>query len=246
MTAPATVARVLVAMDFDDASATALRMAALLARAWQAEVTVFHAETEDVPAYFTAKQFDALENEQLQHRAALADHLRAFAAPHAGAVQVVIGGVPVPDSILRIAPQFDLIALGTHQRHGAQRWWLGSVAESVVRQATRPVLVVPASAPVPSGGSAPNILLVGGGSPTAEQWADAVRTAFGGRVMHAASIDDCTRDRLREADLIVFALPADAGHAQVAAVTHMLKECLHPVLFVPSSEDRSKGARHDR
>lgn len=236
MTGFVPVARVLVAMDFDDASAAALRMAARLARAWQAEVTVFHAKTEDVPAYFTAKQIDELESEQQQSRAAIADELRAYAAPHAAAANVVIGNRPAQEAILQIAPQFDLIAIGTHQRHGARRWWLGSVAESVVRRSPRPVLVVPASALAPAGARAPDILIAGNGIPAITAWADTLRTAVGGRVSRIAGIDDCTPDHLRAADLIVYPMPADGGHAHVKALAHLLQECRHPVLFVPYSQ----------
>jgi nucleotide-binding universal stress UspA family protein len=39
----------------------------------------------------------------------------------------------------------DVIVLGTHARRGFQRLVLGSIAEAVLREAKRPVLVVPAS-----------------------------------------------------------------------------------------------------
>jgi len=53
-------------------------------------------------------------------------------------------GSPAPvlaDAADRIG--VDLIALHSHQRHGAARWWYGSVAEKVVREANCAVLVVP-------------------------------------------------------------------------------------------------------
>jgi len=36
----------------------------------------------------------------------------------------------------------DLIVIGTHGRRGFDRFWLGSVAESVIRTATKPVLII--------------------------------------------------------------------------------------------------------
>ena len=47
------VSRVLVGADVDDASASALKMAGVLASAWDADITTFHASTQDAPAYFT-------------------------------------------------------------------------------------------------------------------------------------------------------------------------------------------------
>jgi hypothetical protein len=38
------ISRVLVGVDFDDASAAALKVAASLASAWEGEITVFHKE----------------------------------------------------------------------------------------------------------------------------------------------------------------------------------------------------------
>ena len=235
MSGIAAVARVLVGMDFDEASASALKMAAILARAWQAEVTIVHSAAENVPAYFTTNQIDQLETEQRQNRAAVEKDLRAFAAPHAAAASVLIGSGPPQDDILRIASHFDLIVLGTHRRHGAQRWWLGSVAEEVVRRSPRPVLVVPAGTRVPMGGEAPDILAAGTGV-TVDAWLDTLRTAFGGRIIRADGIDDCSPDRLRDADVIVFPLPGDSRHGHVKAVAHLLKECGHAVLFVPASD----------
>jgi Universal stress protein family len=52
------VSRVLVGVDFDDASASALKMAGVLASTWDADVTVFHASTPDAPAYFTGDQIE--------------------------------------------------------------------------------------------------------------------------------------------------------------------------------------------
>ena len=46
-------------------------------------------------------------------------------------------------------PTADLIIVGTHGRRGPGRWWLGSVAERVVRAATIPVLVTRAAATPP-------------------------------------------------------------------------------------------------
>jgi len=40
----------------------------------------------------------------------------------------------------------DLIAMSTHGRSGVSRWLLGSVAEKVVRHATKPILLIRATA----------------------------------------------------------------------------------------------------
>jgi nucleotide-binding universal stress UspA family protein len=134
MTAVAKIARVLVGVDFDPASSAALQMAAQLSRAWNAELTVLHSAPDDVPAYFfTPKQIDELETEQQRSRAAKADEVRVFAGPLGTGAQVVIESGPPREAILRIAPQFDLIALGTHRRHGTRAmvaWISGGIGRA--------------------------------------------------------------------------------------------------------------------
>jgi nucleotide-binding universal stress UspA family protein len=237
MTDVAQVSRVLAGVDFDDASAGALKMAGALTAAWQGELTVFHAATEAVPAYFTASQIGQLEAEREQSRAAVADQLRTFAERQVPtAVKVVIGEGPAQDAIVDLAPGFDVIVVGTHRRHGPQRWWLGSVAEAVVRQSPRPVLVVPAGARGPDARRPPRILAAGEDGAAVDAWVDVLRIAFGGSVVRSVDIRHCAPDRLQQADLIVLSMPADKSHSQLNAIAHVLKDCVHPVLFVPSSE----------
>lgn len=239
MTSVMKISRVLVGVDFDDASASALRIAGVLASAWDAELTVFHAATQEVPAYFTVAQIDVLEAEREQGRAGTADQLRLFAQQHvARAVRVVVGEGPPQDAVLGMAASFDLIVVGTHRRHGARRWWLGSIAEAIVRHSPRPVLVVPAGAGVPDTGRAATIL-VGGYGAVADAWVDVLRTTFGSNVIREVDIPQCTRDRLQNADVIVLSMAADLGaHTGFDAIVQVLKECVHPVLFVPSAGGR--------
>lgn len=235
MTSRVEISRVLVGVEFDEASASALNLAAALAAAWNAEITVFHSATQEAPAYFTAGQIEALESEHEQSRAATADRLRTFAEPHLpNPARVMVGEGPAEDAILRLAASFDLIVVGTHRRHGPRRWWLGSVAEAVVRHSPRPVLVAPAGAVVPETGRGLTILVVGGGDAGTDAWGDLLRTAFGGDVVRSADIHRCAPNRLENADLIVLSMPVEGGtHAELGAIAQVLKECVHPVLFVP-------------
>jgi nucleotide-binding universal stress UspA family protein len=237
MSPAAEIARVLVGVDFDDASGSALRMAGVLASAWNAEITVFHSVVQEAPAYFTAAQLEALEAEREQSLARTADRLRAFAGEHAARpVAVVVEDAPPQDAILRKAASFDLIVVGTHRRHGARRWWLGSVAEAIVRQSARPVLVVPAGAVVPEAARPITILAAGGEAVEADAWIEAFSRAFGGSVVRSPDVRQCTPDHLQNADLIVLSMAAGgAAQAQVRAIVQVLKECVHPVLFVPSA-----------
>lgn len=236
MSPAAAISRVLVGVDFDDASAAALRMAGVLASHWNADITVFHSSTSEAPAYFTADQIETLEAEREQSLAATTAQLRLFAAQHVRrAVNVVVEDGPPEDALVRMAADFDLIVVGTHRWHGVRRWWLGSVAEAVVRQSRRPVLVVPAGTGVPEV-RRPTILAAAGGDAAAlDRWVEALRITFGGDVVRSPDIHHCAPDHLQGTDLIVLSLPA-AGDAHFGAIVKVLKACVHPVLFVPLTE----------
>lgn len=237
MTAVAKVSRVLVGVDFDEASASALDVAGALAGAGDVDLTLFHATTFEAPAYFTAAQIDAIEAERQQNRGDTEERLRAFAVKHIPrAVRVIVEEGPPEDAIVRLANSFDLIVVGTHRRHGPRRWWLGSIAEAVVRHSPRPVLVVPAGAAVTGTPDVRTILAAGSNDSTADAWVDALRTIVGGRVVRSPDIHQCSPDRVQNADLIVLSMPAEIGsHGQFGAIVQVLKECLHPVLFVRSA-----------
>jgi hypothetical protein len=56
-------------------------------------------------------------------------------------------------------------------------------------------------------------------------------------VVRQADIHQCAPDRVQNADLIVLSMAADVGaHARFGAIVQVLKECVHPVLFVPSAD----------
>ena len=237
MSPAAKISRVLVGVDFDEASASALKIAGVLASTWDADITVFHASTPDAPAYFTADQIEMLQAERKQSRASTAAHVRAVAEEQVQrAVHVVVEEGPPEDALLRMAAGFDLIVVGTHRRHGARRWWLGSVAEAVVRRSPRPVLVVPAGAGVPEAGRPVTILAAGGDVDAGDAWVDVLSGRFTSTVVRSPDIDQCAPDRLEHADLIVLSMPADSG-SHFGAMVHVLKECVHPLLFVPSADE---------
>jgi nucleotide-binding universal stress UspA family protein len=238
MSPVAKISRMLVGLDFDEASASALKMAEVLASAWDAEITVFHSAMQEAPAYFTAAQIEALEAEREQSRARTAAQLRAFARQHVSReVAVVVKEGRPQDAMLGMAASFDLVVVGTHRLHGARRWWLGSVAEAVVRHSPRPVLVVPAGATVPETRRPLTILAAGGEVAATSAWVDVLRSTFGGEVVRSADIHQCAPDQLQNTDLIVLSIATDRDtQVQLVAIAQVLKECVHPVLFVPSAD----------
>jgi nucleotide-binding universal stress UspA family protein len=225
--------RVLVAVDFGDASAAAVAFGGTLARASGATLTVLHAETIEMPPYFTETQVAALEAERQSARVAAEDYVREFARRQTSVpVQPLVVEGSAPEVILRAGEDFDVIVLGTHGRRGATRWWLGSVAEAVIRRSTVPVFVIRADARDGLGRfEAGEISVLAGSrrSQAEDGWLAVVRDLFNARVVLVPELGTCSPGDVREADLIV----APTGAVANGAALKVLRGCVRPVLFVP-------------
>ena len=128
--------RVLAAVDFSEPARAAFDHALALSRMHDAELIIVHA----VP---TDRRF----NWHARERIALIDSLR-HAANEAGVRSSVSVQHGDPAGVILLharSRKAGLIVMGSSERTGFERFRLGSVAESVAREATQPVLVVPAS-----------------------------------------------------------------------------------------------------
>ncbi len=139
--------RILCPVDFSEHSATALRVAGGIAKAFESEVVVLHVQRLEAPVYFTVAQVQALKTQLRRSLRAAKQQVAAFASKHlTEAVKqtvLVMEDDPVA-AILKTAHDWDadLIAMGTHGRGGLTRVRLGSIAESVLHQAEAPILTV--------------------------------------------------------------------------------------------------------
>jgi len=131
---------VLVAVDFDDTSATALTYARTLAKTFGARLHVLHVmenlflrpmanDPHAIEAGITRRLLETLTDED---RTVL------------HAVTVIRKSDAPAEEIVDYAKaeQIDLIVMGTHGRPGVQHLLMGSVAEKVVRTAPCPVLTL--------------------------------------------------------------------------------------------------------
>jgi CBS domain-containing protein len=138
--------KVLCPIDFDDNSMASLGTAAEIVRHSDGTVFVLHV----VPMVIAPTGMAAYGNIFQQQEEAAWAKLRAVARTELAAVKyelLVETGDPA-GTILKmqkkIAP--DVLVMATHGRKGFSRFFLGSVAEMVVREATCPVLMVRAAA----------------------------------------------------------------------------------------------------
>lgn len=142
------IQRILVPVDFSEASKTAVRRAASLAEALGAELTIIHV-WEPTPAVTPAQlgwlaadnvSFYGKVEEDLRER--LGAWLADLVGDAARDVPTLVEAGYVAHTILETLGRggYDLVVMGTHGRRGLSHLVLGSVAERVVRSAPCPVL----------------------------------------------------------------------------------------------------------
>jgi nucleotide-binding universal stress UspA family protein len=139
-----TFRRALVAIDESDPSTAALSIAARLATGFGTRLTLCNVEDpsrtgQNGSAADTAEPSMSESVAFFLERAAAAKDIAAFLDD-----EIVIEGEPA-SAIEHAAMQrnCDVIIVGSHARRGLERLWDGSVAETVARSSTLPVLVVP-------------------------------------------------------------------------------------------------------
>jgi nucleotide-binding universal stress UspA family protein len=139
---------ILVALDGSDCSHQALDLAVELAKEQGALCTVCTvvdivraASSMTFAPGAIINQWIATLNEDAREIEAQA--IEKYTDPGLNIESVVVEGYP-SDAIIDTAKKkgADLIVMGSHGRSGLKRLWLGSVAESVVREAPVPVLIV--------------------------------------------------------------------------------------------------------
>jgi len=141
------IRQILVAVDFSDVSANALRAAAELAGKLNARLKVVHAvpmQAASLPMEGGAVYIEDLQAKQVEEaRERLKDFVRRHSEESSGVEQCVRAGDPTTE-INRAAEELnaDMIVVGTHGRSGLSHLLMGSVAESVLREAIVPVLCV--------------------------------------------------------------------------------------------------------
>ena len=137
---------ILVPIDFSDTAETALDYAVVLANKLDARVhllNVIGVPALGVPELGVALTASVIDSVVRSNQEAL-DKL-ANARRHAVQIgEVMLRTGDARDVILKTADEVgaDMIVMGTHGRRGVRRALLGSVAESVVRTASCPVLTI--------------------------------------------------------------------------------------------------------
>ena len=234
---PVVLQSVLAAVDFGDASARAVALAGLVAdRCGAATLRLLHTEAAEAPAYFTHDQIEALERQQQEMRAQAERFLAQFGRRHTHhPLSTVVNDGSPSEAILRASMTADLVVMGTHGRHGPKRWWLGSVAERVLRDVRRPLLIVRADMPVDAAFSR---VLVHAASPLAgAATLDSARqptACFSGEVIDGRGQPIELAVDAERATLLAVAAPVPRTSSWLSDYGEpLVRFCTVPILFVP-------------
>jgi len=133
---------IIFATDFSPAAAAALPFAGSIARQFGANLFAVHARTPENYA-LPATEVWPIYNEQLEKEtASLKTELQENYSSIPAEIITVEGGVITVIEAIAKEKNADLIVLGTNGRRGIGKFFLGSVAEEVLRKASCPVLTV--------------------------------------------------------------------------------------------------------
>lgn len=229
--------RVVVGVDFGRASARATALAGAITEVFDATLIAVHADRFEPPPYFTTEQLARIEEERRMAAAAAVAEVRAFVNRVTPcAVHPLVVDEPPVDAVLHAAGDADLIVLGTHGRRGPSRWWLGSVAERVVRASDVPVLVTRGETGAVAEVFSRLVLVEAPAADqqSARQYAALLADTFQGRVIAGGTLTSCRAEDIADASLVVLA-SAPEGHRWRLAdeVADALARCGRPLLFVP-------------
>ena len=143
-----TFKNILVPVDFSKTSDKAVDYALFLAETYGAKVTLFHAVIllqEDVDEEEHLKAYETIiEKKEEKRRKYLKSHADKGARLGVQIDSVLMRGITPVETILDFIDEnkFDVIVIGTHGRTELMKWWLGSVAEKVVRYSPIPVITI--------------------------------------------------------------------------------------------------------
>jgi len=142
------IRRILCPTDFSPHSRRALDYAVALARIYSAKIEALHVFPLLMPMLGDLTYAQVIVHLDEKTRRALSEDLDQFVQPakQAGVstTALLVEGEPSSAIVKRAeSVPVDLIVMGTHGLRGFDRWFMGSVAQRVLRKAVCPVLTVP-------------------------------------------------------------------------------------------------------
>lgn len=141
--------RIVVPLDGSDVAEAALPQAEGLAKLTGAPLLLLRViDISRLDRYggygmaFDVTVYDGLIEEERTSAGAYLEQVRQAVAGRGAQAETELREGPAAREILAATDDGDLVAMASHGRGGLARWFMGSVAEDVVRRASVPVLLV--------------------------------------------------------------------------------------------------------
>ncbi len=136
--------RILAPTDMSAASKSALQYARCFHERFGSAVSVLHAHHLDLPPYFSSGQLRDLKRELKKLAKAAADYVQKESEPVLGFHPdiKVVENEPIEAILSASQEQIELIIMGMHGHSRAERLFMGSVTDRVLRRSHVPVLAV--------------------------------------------------------------------------------------------------------
>jgi len=142
------IRRIICATDFSAASRPAFAAAINLAKSFRARLTIVHVTPGLIPIlpdqYFDASLYDRIEQQAHEWSVRRLTNLAARAKKQGVRVDTESREGDPATQVVKVAKarRADLLITGTHGRGGVPRFFLGSVADRLVRTSPCPVMTV--------------------------------------------------------------------------------------------------------
>lgn len=134
--------RILVATDFSTAARWAVDYAGRLAGDLDARLDILHAHSLTVGTGLYGAADDLIQRQIRSKMAELIRNLELITG-HIPAIQPRIMEGPAISSILQLAPEYDLLVMGSQGQSDIGDWLMGSTTLGVLKKMNFPVLVIP-------------------------------------------------------------------------------------------------------
>ena len=139
------IQKILCPVDFFPASERAMDYAGVLAKNYEARLILLHVVAPILPSAYEVplnmKQIvSTLQEESTRRLKKLAEKAKATGVP----VEYVVRTGDIQEEIRKIigSAKIDFVVMGTHGRRGFEQWFLGSVAERLLRTISVPLLTI--------------------------------------------------------------------------------------------------------
>jgi nucleotide-binding universal stress UspA family protein len=137
--------KILVPIDMGEVSESTLKYARYFLERFGSGLIVLHAHHFELPPYFSSGQLEDFKRELRKMGRGAKEYIRKYSESILGSRPDIKTAESAPAEAIIEASRssgVEMILMGTLGRRGVERFWMGSVAEQVIRRSAVPVLAI--------------------------------------------------------------------------------------------------------